>query len=202
MADDASILPSPSAEHRRIAAGQFERANQVISKGDFDYGIQLLLSCCKLDPANLIYRQALRQTEKAKYKNNMRGSGFAFLTNTAAKRRTKAALRSGEYLKALEHGEEVLARNPWDVGVQMLMAEAAEALGLLDLAAWSLEQARQKDPQDINVNRALAGVYEKRGNFTHAIALWELIRKADPSDLEAQTKAKDLASNDTITRGQ
>src|SRR6516162_2243161 len=156
MADkNWSTLPSPNAEHRRIAAGQFERANQVITKGDFDYGIQLLLSCCKLDPANLIYRQALRQTEKAKYKNNMRGSGFSFLTNTAAKHRTKSAVRSGEYLKALEYGEEALTRNPWDVAIQMLMAEAAEALGLMDLAVWSLEQARQKNPQDLNVNRAL-----------------------------------------------
>src|SRR5262245_37834037 len=175
---DSSILPSPSPEHRRIAAGQFERANQVISKGDFDYGIQLLLSCCKLDPANLIYRQALRQTEKAKYKNNQRGSNFAFLTNTAARHRARAALSYSEHIRAPEHAEDVLARNPWDVGVQMLMAEAAEALGLLDVAAWALEQARQKDPHDLTVNRALARLYERRGNFTHAIALWELIRKA------------------------
>jgi tetratricopeptide (TPR) repeat protein len=197
----SSSLPQPSAEHRRIAASQFERANQVIRTGNFDYGIQLLLSCCKLDPANLIYRQALRQTEKAKFKNNLRGSRFALLTNTAAKHRIKAALRGGEYLKVLEHAEEVLARNPWDVPAQMRMAEAAEGMGLLDLAAWALEQARQKNPQDATVNRALARVYERRGNFTQAIALWELIRRADPHDIEAQHKAKDLAANDTIARG-
>jgi tetratricopeptide (TPR) repeat protein len=203
MADNTpSRLPQPSAEHRRIAAGQFERANQVITTGNFDYGIQLLLTCCKLDPANLIYRQALRQTEKAKYKNNLHGSRFAGLTNTAAKHKVKAALRAGEYLKVLEHGEEVLTRNPWDVSTQMHMAAAAEAMGLIDLAVWSLEQARQKNPQDLTVNRALARVYEKRGNFTQAIALWELVRRADPNDVEAQHKAKDLAASDTIARGR
>ena len=50
----------------------------------------------------------------------------------------------GDYLGVLVHGERVLARNPWDVGVQMDMAEAADSLGQLDLAVWLLEQARQK----------------------------------------------------------
>jgi Flp pilus assembly protein TadD len=202
MADnDASILPAPSPEHRRVAAGQFDRANQVISTGNYDYGIQLLLNCCKLDPANLIYRQALRRTEKAKYKNNLRGSRLAFLTTSTTKAKLKAAKGGRDYLKVLEHGEEVLVRNPWDVGTQMNMAEAAEALGLLDLAVWTLEQARQKNPRDATVNRALARLCEKRGNFSQAISLWELVRKADPLDIEAQHKAKDLAASDTIARG-
>jgi tetratricopeptide (TPR) repeat protein len=203
MADNASHpLPSPSAEQRRIAAAQFERANQVITTGNHDYGIQLLLTCCKLDPGNLIYRQALRQTEKVKYKNNLRGSRFAILTNVAAKLSIKAALRSENYLKVLDYGERVLTRNPWDVGAQMRMAEASRGLGLLDMAVWFLEQARQPNPNNRKVNRALARLYEQRGNFTQAIALWEMLRKADPSDVEAQHKAKDLAASDTIARGR
>src|SRR5262245_2943101 len=152
MADnDVRTLPPVSPEHRRVAAGQFERANQVIATGNYDYGIQLLLTCCKLEPGNLIYRQALRQTEKTKYKNNLRGSRMAFLTNTAAKARLKGAWRSGDFLRVLEVGEEILVRNPWDVTAQLAMAEAAAALGLMDMAVWTLEQARQKDPSAINV---------------------------------------------------
>src|SRR5207302_3660706 len=111
------------------------------------------------------------------------------------------AKASRDYLRVLECGEEVLVRNPWDVGAQMNMAEAAEALGHLDLAVWTLEQARQRNPQDATVNRALARLYEKRGNFGQAILLWELVRKTDPGDIEAQHKAKDLAASDTIARG-
>jgi tetratricopeptide (TPR) repeat protein len=191
----------PTQEQRRVAAGQFERANQVIATGNFDYGIQLLISCCKLDPANLIYRRELRKTEKVKFKNNLRGSWLAFLTTSASKTKLKAAKAARDYLRVLEYGEQVLARNPWDVGTQMDMAEAADALGLLDLAVWTLEQARQKDPQDATVNRALARLYEKRGNFSQAIGLWEIVRKVDPRDIEAQHKAKDLAASDTIARG-
>jgi Tfp pilus assembly protein PilF len=200
-ANDFSHFPTLSPEQRRAAAGQFERANQVIATGNFDYGIQLLLTCCKLDPGNLIYRQALRKTEKAKFNNNLRGSRLAFLTTSTTKTKLKAAKASRDYLKVLECGESILVRNPWDVGAQMDMAEAAEALGHVELAAWTLEQARQRDPQDATVNRALARLYEKRGNFSQAILLWELVRKADPRDIEAQHKAKDLAASATIVRG-
>src|SRR3954471_1393822 len=106
MADnDHSSLPGPTAEHRRIAAQQFERANQVIATGNYDYGIRLLLSCCKLDPANLIYRQALRRTEKTKFENNMRGSWLAGILTWTTQAKIKAALRNREFVTVLELGE-------------------------------------------------------------------------------------------------
>jgi tetratricopeptide (TPR) repeat protein len=201
MADKPSTLPRLTPEQRRVAAGQFEHANQAISKGNFDYGIQLLLNCCKLDPANLIYRKALRQAQRAKHDNNQRGSRFALLTTSPMKVRLKTALRGGDYLKALEYAEQILVSNPWDGGAHMAMAEAFDGLGLLDPAVWTLEQVRQTNAKNPAVNRALARVYEKRGNFAQAIVLWELVRRADPTDVEAQRKAKDLAASDTIARG-
>src|SRR5688572_33277060 len=122
MGQDATSLPPVSPEHRKVAAGQFERANQVVAAGDYDYGIRLLLSCCKLDPANLIYRQALRRTQKLKYKNNLRGSWLAWLTTAPAKARMSRALRAADYVRVLELGELVLTRNPWDISAQMRMA--------------------------------------------------------------------------------
>lgn len=203
MADsEPTPLPPLTPDQRRITAELFERANQVIASGNHDYGIQLLLSCCKIDPPNITYRQALRRTERAKYKNNLRGSRLAFLTSSPARARLKSAKRHRAYREMLEHGEQVLTKNPWDTSAQMDMAEAAEALNLLDLAVWILEQARQKDPQDVALNRTLARLFEKRGNLTQAIAMWELVRKVDPRDVEASHKAKDLAATDTINRGQ
>src|SRR5581483_29850 len=116
MADsDSSLsLPPPSAEQRKVAAGQFERANQVIATGNFDYGIQLLLTCCQLEPGNMIYRKTLRKTEKVKFKNNLRGSRLAFLSTSALRTKVKNAKRTRDYLKVLEHGEKILVHNPWD----------------------------------------------------------------------------------------
>jgi tetratricopeptide (TPR) repeat protein len=113
----------------------------------------------------------------------------------------KAAKASRDYLRVLEHGEVVLSKNPWDLGTQMDMAEAFDALGLLDLAVFTLDQARQKYPKDPTLNRALARLFEKRGDFQKAIVLWQLVREAQPTDVEAAHKAKDLAASDTIARG-
>jgi Flp pilus assembly protein TadD len=197
----AQILPPPTPEQHRIAAEQYQRAHQVLESGNHDYAIQLLLTCCKLEPANLIYRQALRKTQKTKYKNNRRGSAFAMLTTSPGKARVLNAKRSRDYLRVLETGEEVLSQNPWDTKVQLDMAEAADMLGLLDVGIWLLLQARDKDPADVAVNRALARLLEKRGNFMEAVKLWSLVRQADPRDQEALAKVKDLAAHDTIARG-
>src|SRR5215218_7770186 len=165
--------PNPTADQKRIAAEQFGRAKEAISHSGFDYAIDLLLTCCRLDPANLFYRKTLRKTQKDKYGNNLRGSRFAFLSIHRWKARVKSAKRNRDYLKVLEHGEQVLCRNPWDLGTQMDMAEAFDALGLSDLAVFSLDQARQKYPRDVTLNRALARQFEKRGDFQKAMVLWQ-----------------------------
>jgi tetratricopeptide (TPR) repeat protein len=198
----AGPVPAPTAEQRRIAQDSFTRAKELIKDGGFDYAIQLLLTCCRLDPANFYYRQELRKTQKAKYGNNLRGSRFAFLSTPKWKAKLRVAKRNRDYLKALEHGEQVLCRNPWDMGAQMDMAEAFDALGLSDLAVFSLDQARQKYPKDATLNRALARQFEKRGDFQKAMVLWQLVRDSSPSDVEAAHKANDLAASATIQKGQ
>ena len=91
----ADPLPPVSAESRRIAAERFERANQVAASGNFDYAIQLLLACSRLDPGNFTFRQTLRRYQKAKYKNNLRGSRLAFLTSVRSPARVTATNRIG-----------------------------------------------------------------------------------------------------------
>jgi tetratricopeptide (TPR) repeat protein len=181
MPDDKTpTVPTPNPEQRKIADAQFTEAKQAIATSNFDYGINLLLSCCKIDPANMGYRQYLRASECLKYKNNMKGKGGGWLAGGGSRARIKAAMAHRDYLRAMELAEQALTSNPWDVGVQMDLAAAATALGLLDIAVWSLEQARKKSPNDRSVNRALALAYEQRGNYSQAMALWELIRRARP----------------------
>lgn len=200
MSEKCSI-PALTPEQRRVAAGQYDRANQVIAKGDFDYGIKLLQNCCKIDPGNVIYRKALRQTQRAKFKDNLKGSSFSSLTTAPAKLRLKSSFKAEDHVKVLETAEEILSSNPWDISTLKIMAASFVALDLLDLAIWSLEHARQKAPDDLKVNRSLARLYEKTGKFTLAKALWGLIRQQHPQDDEADRKTKDLAASETIAKG-
>ena len=147
-----------------------------------------MLECCRLDPANLLYRQALRRAQKAGLGNRRRAGWLARLRTWPLRARLRVARRAGRYVEMLHLGERILARDPYDAVVQVVMAGAAEALSLPELAVWCLEQARQADPDDPDVNRRLARLYERRGHFTQARELWALVRKAAPDDEEAAHK--------------
>ena len=201
MPDPKPAVPPPTVEQKRIAQDSFTRAKEAIQNANLDYAITLLFTCCKLDPANFLYRQTLRKTQKDKYGNNLRGSRFSFVSVPRWKAKVKSAKRGRDYLRVLEHGEQVLYRNPWDMGTQMDMAEAFDALGLNDLAVFTLDQARQKYPRDATLNRALARLFEKRGDYPKAIILWQLVKEVVPADGEAAHKAKDLAASATIQKG-
>jgi Flp pilus assembly protein TadD len=202
MADkDVPGLPPPTSEDLRIAAGHFDYAHRATTIGNHDIAINMLRTCCRLVPANLAYRQALRKVEKTKYKDNRRGSFLAPLTTWRSKLKLWKAHRRNNHLKVLEYGEAVLARNPWERDTQLCMAEAAAALRQNVLAIWILQEAREQAPNDIHLNRALARLLEKEGRFTTAMHLWELVRKKLPTDREATAKSKQMAVSDTLARG-
>ncbi len=179
---------TPTPELRRQAALHFERAGQLIATGNHRPGIHLLLDCCRLDPANLIYRQALRRAAKAWFGNQPPRQWLAWLRTWRLRSQLRSAQLAGRYLDVLELGERILVGNPWDAAIHQQMAQAAESLNLPDLAIWLLEQARQVEPNHVELNRHLARRYESCGKFTQALALWELVRKSMPDDEEALRK--------------
>lgn len=198
--DDPALL-GLRMEHIQGAARQYERAEEARVNGNLEYAIELLLKCTKFDPVSIVYRQALREASKAAAQQRRLGSWFSSLTTLTTRARVNAAKRTRQYLKVLEDGEEVLVRHPSDVKTQLVMAESAEALGLIRLASWMLEELRRQDPNQLPARRALANLYEKQRQYSDAIAVWEEVRKVIPHDGEAARKINDLAASDTIARG-
>lgn len=198
----AAPAPAVAAEQQHAAAGQYDRARQVLSTGNVDYGIHLLLSCCHIDPVNLTYRKMLRRIEKAKYRDNRRGSWFAWATTWAAKTRLKTARRTGDHWRVLHEGERILRRNPWDIETQCQMARAAEKLGLLDLAIWCLEEVLQCNPHIVGIHRSLARLFENQGNLAKAVVHWQRVADNDVTDVEAARQVQNLTARETIRRGQ
>lgn len=198
---EAPDLLGVSTEQRQAASGQFAHAQEVIRKGgDLSYAHQLLLSCCKLDPANVLYRKMLREVVRDQV-GGKKSSWFGSLSTMPAKSRLRAALKAGEYRRVLEEGEDLLSRLPGDVQIQLDLSEAAAQLNLPSLAVWLLEEARQSAPQNVTVLRALALTYEQQKRYKQATAQWEKIRELQPSDSEAPAKIKALAVAETLSRG-
>jgi serine/threonine protein kinase len=198
--DDPSLLKL-SNENLQTAALQYERAEEARANGNLDYAIELLLNCTKFNPVSIVYRQALRDASRDAAGQRGMGGWLASLTTLTTRSRVNAALRARKYRKVLDDGEEVLVRHPSDAKTQIAMAESAEALGLVHLATWMLQELRRHEPRSLPAHRALASLYERQCQYRDAIAVWEDVRKFAPHDGEAARKIKDLAASDTIARG-
>ena len=131
-----------------------------------------------------------------------RSTRLAWWKTLPAKVLLESAWKAKNFVRVIEYGERILVRNPWDRRTQMIMSEAADALGLTNLAMWILEQAWQKETHTPALNRALARLYEKRGHLPQAIALWKLMLREDPEDGEAQCQLNNLGAKETLVRGQ
>ncbi len=197
-----SKLTPLTPEQRSAAMGQFERANEAIAANQRDYARHLLFSCCKLDPANLVFRQALRRLLQAEQLR--RAHGPASLVSTwILKGKLKLAQQTRNFTKVLEHGEKLLARNAGDTATALDMANAAESLGIRPLAVWLLEQVWNRDQRNPPaLTRALARLHELERNYATAGQLWKTLLQADPSDPEAHHKVQSLAAKETIVRGK
>jgi tetratricopeptide (TPR) repeat protein len=202
VADLSESLPKLNPEQRQAIAKLFLRAKQVLSTGNLDYAITLLIDCCKRDPANIPYRQELRKTEKLKYKDNKKGKALAFFSTWRPSVRMETFAKTRNPLKAIEAAEEILKHNPWHLRAQVVSASAFEQLGLKDLALWTLDQARSAEANDPSINRHMARLFEERGQFTQAMGLWKLVAQKLPKDKEAAKKASELAATATIAKGK
>ncbi|MCC6418660.1 MAG: tetratricopeptide repeat protein [Gemmataceae bacterium] len=207
MPDQASSLPSPTPEQRHTAAQQYDRAAAALARGGHDYALTLLVTCCRLDPANLLYRKALRKAQRKAHEHRQGKGRFGFLgaaadrlALAAARQRLRKAVRTGDHRLTLERAEEVLNRDPSDAAAHTALAETFLAVNLLDQAVWALEQALDREPPDPVVARTLARLYERRGNFKQAAGLGRQLRDANPADDEAARKLRELAASDAIRR--
>ncbi len=159
------------------------------------------MSCCKLDPAHITYRQALRQAAEELRRRQGLGQWLAPIRVLIAKTRLKAAKHAGDFRKVLFQGEAVLARSPEDMATHLDMAAAARGLHLPYVEIWLLEQACKQDPKDPEPLRRLGAVHERQKDLDRAIAAWEGVKKLVPHDSEAARKINSLAIRETIVRG-
>jgi hypothetical protein len=144
MAIVSTFAPEDDDGRNRRAqiVGMFGRAKYLLVAGNLDYAIELLMDCCKGDPANFDFRQELRKVEKRKYNDNKKGRPFTFLWTWRTSILLARARAGKKHLQVVDLAEEIFRHNPWHARASIAQARAFEQLGLGRLAAWTLEQAR------------------------------------------------------------
>jgi serine/threonine protein kinase len=196
-----SLDPTPSAApagaeagRRRAAFELYEHARVALKAGNDDYALSLLLSCCRLAPGELNYRQGLRQAQRQR-----RGQGpwHNLVVRCYYRLRLEMARARKEPLQVLADGEELLSCCPQDLHVQLAMAQAAAAAGLKPLAVWLLEEARRQAGDLPAILRPLALLYEEQGKKGEAREIWEELLEAGSDTAEARSHLQALLVQQT-----
>jgi tetratricopeptide (TPR) repeat protein len=196
-------MSTESESHPRIQRAQalFKTGNDAALKNNLDYAISMYQDACKLAPENLLYRQALRGVERRKFGNDPAKVGrFIGARLQTIRLRSRTAKAKGQWAHVFEVCEEAFVHNPWDVSASVDMAEAAEKLGLNELARWALESVYHQAGNDAEFFRHQAHVYELNNDWQKAISCWERVRELAPTDENAKRQINYLSANATIAR--
>lgn len=192
-----SSAPDPN---KAKAQTFFQYGNDAALKSNYDYAIDMYRQACKLDPENLVYRQALRGVERKKFGNDPAKVGrMAVVKIQPIRARAKVSRSKGNFAHMLEVCEEGFAISPWDVGVARDAAEAAEQLGYNLLAQWLIDSVWAQ-AGDAEFFRYAAHVHKLNENWPKAIQDWERVKKLNPNDETANREINAISASATIHR--
>lgn len=171
-----------------------KRAKSAGEKQNYDYAISLLSSLLKEVPAFTEGRRLLRANEILKAKN---ASSLArTLSNVKIaplymKGKTSLAKNPQE---ALITAEEILAIDPISEQGNELLAEAAAALGLLDVPVLAYETLANAKPNDTKTLKLLANAYLANNQLEKAQETFQKVINLNKTDGEAIKGLKDCSA--------
>ncbi|WP_435010481.1 tetratricopeptide repeat protein [Tundrisphaera lichenicola] len=179
----------------------FGYGNDAAQKGNDVYAAQMYKEACKLAPENLVYRQSLRGVQRRKFGNDpSKVSKLVGVKLQPLRIRIGSAKRSQKWSEMLDHCEDILAQNPWDLTASIDAAEAAENLGLKKIAQYMIEAVLPQGEKDPKFLRSAAHFMEFAEEFQKAIWCWERLKGLVPHDEEARKKVNDLTARAAIRK--
>ena len=189
---------------RKLASDCFKRATEAMAKQNWDYAVEMFLTCAKMVPDNLMYRQSLTGCLRKKYKDNKTGASMTFLKLSGIRSRLKKARNAKNWVEVDLAAIEGHVLNPWDGQFNADLGEAARERGFLEICVFYYEMATGPDaaPKNVEFLTALAEAHEMRRNYPAAISTLERIGKLDPLNGAIRSKIMGLGADQTIDRGR
>ncbi len=181
-----------------------EKATMAVERGNTDYAIEILLSVLDAEPRLLEARRILRKAQIQKFLNSGRGASYHAIATLAALGSLLTAslqLRS-KPLKALQVGERLMCRDPFNPPFFNLVARAAVAADLIMTAIETLESVREVRPNDVALLMTLADLYSRADITDKARECYERLVMLRPNDPKVIKGLKDAQARDAMRRGK
>lgn len=181
----------------------YERGVAAYERGNLDYAVEVLSSCLDLEPRLLAARKYLRAAEIKKLRAKADNQLFHLLQTIAgAPVLLKGLLQLNKNpLATLKTAEKLMQKDPFNMNFIRLLARAAEAADLPEVAIQTLEVAREYHPRDVSLLDWLGDLYMKTNQARQARDCYEKIVQLRPTDPVALKKLKDATALDTMQKG-
>ena len=168
------------------------KALAAIELGNFGYAISLLRAILKQEPEFLSGRQLLRRAEITKSKTQKKA---AFLIPASAIWIMKAQRElKKDPRRAVEMIEEILEHEPCNRQANLVLKDAAMAIGWPDIAVLALQTLLEENSRDCSILHELGRLYHTLGHSDKEAEVYNRIAEIDPRDAEAVQLAKDAAA--------
>lgn len=201
---DCCAMPEKSlTDIPREVRPLFTKANDALSRENFDYAIDLLMQVIARVPEVVEVRKALRKAQQGKAA--AKGGGFfkkVFSSAGAAPQIAKAQLAlSNNPTEAMAIAEQVLNADAGNGVAHKIIVQAAEALDMPQTAVMSLEVLWRQHPKDKDICLHFAEALGKVGEVKLAERILIDLRAALPNDPDVNQALKNSSAARTLGEG-
>lgn len=187
----------------RKARELYEKALAAMERGNLDYAMDMFTSALEIEPRFLRARKFLRAAAVKKFKDGKGGSvthlissltGLPGMLGVMSQIKKKPA-------EALKGAEKLIRKDPLNLTFVNLLAQAAEAAELPEVAVQTLEIARDHYPKNVLLLKSLGRLYIETNQTQEARATYETLNTLRPNDPLIIKALKDTAALDTMRKG-
>lgn len=175
------------------------KATSAIETRNFGYAVSLIQVILKESPNFLVGRQWLRRAALATAKSN---KGFLKgLSGGSIQAMKSQGLIKKDPQAAILAAEEILEKDPHNIGANTLLRDAAAAAGMIETVGFALETMRDAEPKNVKIMHELAKHYSASDQPEKAIEIYGQISTINPADMEAIKGGKDAAARASMRTG-
>ena len=180
------------------------RGRQALDARRFELAVEMLSQAIECAPDSLETRRLLRTAQIAKFRMNP-PSSFALklqsLGNMGKRSKIMSLVKKGQGKEAMAEAEKLLETNPLDPDNIECAVKAAEAAGMPEAAAISIEAAYSCSHGDINLLERVAQYYMVAKRYDKARDAYVKLSQLKPGDQRIIQLLKNAEAQSTMSSG-
>ncbi|MBE6382781.1 MAG: tetratricopeptide repeat protein [Lentisphaerae bacterium] len=177
------------------------RGRQALESGRYELAVDMLMEAVAAAPDVLETRKLLRAAQIANFRKNGKTGFGAKLGYKMAQMKINGLIKKGQAKEAMAEAENLLKQNPLDADNIEVAVKAAEAAGMTDHAAISVEAAYECSNKDPALLERVATYYSMAKRYDKARDAYQKLAEIKPGDQRVQQLLKNTEAQATMNAG-